>query len=179
MQSGATGSTDRFNSKKPVWNTFYKSKADFLQVNVKDFFLSVNPTFFSSSWEKSRELTKRSFRIPVWVRGLIAKRLDLILPDRQPGRPPYFVKQFADSFHAVPGAGFYKPLKQRPMIISMPAALCFSMPPNILRSSLAMIRISSEVVIVACFSAIFGNNCLFLKLNTKIWKLNYRTCSWS
>jgi hypothetical protein len=57
-----TGSTEGFNSKKPVWNTFYKSKADFLQVNVKDF--SALTPFFSSSWGKSREPMKKSFRIP-------------------------------------------------------------------------------------------------------------------
>ena len=29
--------------RKVLWNTFYKTKANFLEVNEKDFFLAVNP----------------------------------------------------------------------------------------------------------------------------------------
>ena len=38
-----TGSKESFNSKKPVWNSFYKTKANFIEVHEKDFFLDVNP----------------------------------------------------------------------------------------------------------------------------------------
>src|SRR6186713_1398513 len=36
------GNTDSFRSKKPWWNTFYKDKANFYEVNEKDFFLAIN-----------------------------------------------------------------------------------------------------------------------------------------
>ena len=36
-------SPDSFKSKRSLWNTFYKTPADFFMVNEKDFFLSVNP----------------------------------------------------------------------------------------------------------------------------------------
>ena len=37
-----TGSdTSDFYSKKNFWNTFYKTKANFLEVNEKDFFFVV------------------------------------------------------------------------------------------------------------------------------------------
>ena len=38
-----TGSQESFVSKHPIWNTIYKTKANFLGVNEKDFFLVVDP----------------------------------------------------------------------------------------------------------------------------------------
>ena len=37
--------TSDFYSKKRLWNTFYKTKANLFEVNEKDFFLVVNPVF--------------------------------------------------------------------------------------------------------------------------------------
>ncbi|HEY4155723.1 MAG TPA: hypothetical protein VGM24_09845, partial [Puia sp.] len=39
----ATGSKAGFESKHPLWNTIYKTKANFLEVNQRDFFLAINP----------------------------------------------------------------------------------------------------------------------------------------
>ena len=38
-----SGSQESFQSKHPIWNTIYKTKANFFEVNEKDFFLAVNP----------------------------------------------------------------------------------------------------------------------------------------
>src|SRR5215472_13128166 len=38
-----TGSKEDFKSKHPLWNTIYKTKSNFFEVNEKDFFLAVNP----------------------------------------------------------------------------------------------------------------------------------------
>jgi hypothetical protein len=38
-----TGSKESFNSKKSLWNTFYKTKSNLLEVNNKDLFLAINP----------------------------------------------------------------------------------------------------------------------------------------
>ena len=40
MGNGAKG---KFLSKKPILKTFYATKPNLLEVNVKDFFLAVNP----------------------------------------------------------------------------------------------------------------------------------------
>ena len=34
---------DSFVSKKPLWNSFYKDKANFIAVDEPDFFLALNP----------------------------------------------------------------------------------------------------------------------------------------
>ncbi len=38
-----SGSQESFASKHPLWNTIYKTKANFLGVNEKDFFLVIDP----------------------------------------------------------------------------------------------------------------------------------------
>ncbi|MEJ0080429.1 MAG: hypothetical protein WDM78_05620 [Puia sp.] len=38
-----TGSQESFKGKNPVFNSIYKTQANFLEVNEKDFFLAVNP----------------------------------------------------------------------------------------------------------------------------------------
>ena len=45
MNNSEWVTTDKssFASKKPIWNTFYKTKANFIEVDTKDFFLAVNP----------------------------------------------------------------------------------------------------------------------------------------
>lgn len=171
-----TGSTGGFNSKKPVWNTFYKTKADFLQVNVKDFFLSINPVFQfqlgkeSGTDEKIFQNTKGAR-----VRGLIAKKIgfDFYLTDNQE-RPPYFVKQFADSFHAVPGAGFYKAFKTTAYDYFDARGSVFFNATKYITIQFGYDKNFIGDGYRSLFLSDFGNNYLFLKLNTKIWKLNYQ-----
>ena len=38
-----TGPKESFSSKKSIWNTFYVTKPNLLEVNTKDFFLAINP----------------------------------------------------------------------------------------------------------------------------------------
>ncbi len=52
-----SGSQESFLSKHPIWNTIYKTQANFLEVNEKDFFLVINPVLqfqLSESDRKSR-----------------------------------------------------------------------------------------------------------------------------
>src|SRR5690606_19078769 len=41
----ATGDKSSFKSKKSLFNTFYTTKANFLEVDAPDFFLALNPVF--------------------------------------------------------------------------------------------------------------------------------------
>ena len=38
-----SGNQESFLSKHPIWNTIYKTQANFLEVNEKDFFLVIDP----------------------------------------------------------------------------------------------------------------------------------------
>jgi hypothetical protein len=171
-----TGSTASFISRKPVLKSFYKQKADFLQVAAKDFFLSVNPVVQfqlgkeSGTTEKIFQNTKGAR-----FRGLIAKKIgfDFYITDNQE-RPPYFVRNFEDSFRAVPGAGFYKSFKTTAYdYFDARGSMYF----NVTKYINVQFGYDKNFIgdgYRSFFLSDFSNNYLFLKLNTKIWKLNYQ-----
>jgi hypothetical protein len=175
-QEWVTGSKESFKSRKPWFKTFYKSKSDFALVDVKDFFLSVNPVFqFNLAKDSDSDETVFLNSKGARARGLIAKKIgfDFYLTDNQE-RPPMFVRNWEDSFRAVPGAGFYKSFKKtaydyfdaRGSIyfnVTKYINVQFGYDKNFIGNGYRSVYLSD-----------FANNYLFLKLNTRIWKLNYQ-----
>lgn len=170
-----TGDKTDFVSKKSVWNTFYKTKANFIEVNSPDFFLAVNPVFqFSLSKESNNNERVFQNTKGLTFRGLIAKRIGFsaYLTDNQE-RGPRFMQQRIDSFDAVPGAGFYKAFKSTATdyfdgrgSIHFNATkyldFQFGYDKNFIGNGYRSLFLSD-----------YGNSYLFLKINTRIWKLNY------
>ncbi|HEV3249621.1 MAG TPA: hypothetical protein VGZ71_01635, partial [Puia sp.] len=71
-----TGNQDSFKSKKPFLDAFYKTKANFFEVNEKDFFLAIDPVLQEQqSYETGNNervfLNSKGFT----MRGMIANRL--------------------------------------------------------------------------------------------------------
>lgn len=170
-----TGDKSGFASRKPFLNVFYKSKADFLQVDEKDFFLSVNPVIQQTQSLESGN-SQRVFLNSKGItgRGLIAGRVgfDFYLTDNQE-RPPLFVQDRENDFLSVPGAGFYKAFKTTAYdyfdargSIYFNAAKYFNIQfgydRNFFGDGYRSLILSD-----------FATNYLFLKINTRIWKLNY------
>ncbi|MBC7848833.1 MAG: hypothetical protein H7Y31_03815, partial [Chitinophagaceae bacterium] len=170
-----TGDRSSFQSKKPLWNTFYKTRANLVEVDQKDFFLALNPVFqFTGSKEADNEDFLFQNTKGISVRGLIAKRIgfSVYLTDNQE-RGPGFFQQRIDSFDAVPGAGFYKPFKTTATdyfdgrgSIHFNATkyldFQFGYDKNFIGNGYRSLFLSE-----------YGNSYLFLKINTRIWKLNY------
>ncbi len=74
-----------WKSKKPWSEAFYPTKGNFLEVNTKDFYLSVNPAINQQQSFESDNNDERLFvnSKGVIARGLIAKKNWLqLLPDR-------------------------------------------------------------------------------------------------
>lgn len=170
------GDTAGFTSKRPIWNTFYKTKANFLEVNEKDFFLAVNPVIQQQQSVESNNSDQRIFLNAkgIAVRGLIAKRLGFSawFTDNQE-RAPLFVQQRIIATDAVPGVGFYKDFKKTATdyidargSINFTAAkyldFQFGYDKNFIGNGYRSLFLSD-----------FGNSYLFLKVNTRIWKFNY------
>lgn len=170
-----SGDKTGFQSKKSVWNTFYKTKANLIEVNVPDFFLAVNPVF-QLSLSKEANNSERVFQNTkgLTFRGLIARRIGFsaYLTDNQE-RGPRFLQQRIDSFDAVPGAGFYKAFKNTATdyfdgrgSIHFNATkyldFQFGYDKNFIGNGYRSLFLSD-----------YGNSYLFLKINTRIWKLNY------
>ena len=171
-----TGDTSDFISKKSIWNTFYKTKANLLEVNVKDFFLAVNPVLQQQQSIESNNSNERIFLNSkgITVRGLIAKKLGFsaYITDNQE-RAPLFVQEKIIAFNAVPGNGFYKPFKRTATdyidargSINFTAAkyldFQFGYDKNFIGNGYRSLFLSD-----------YGNSYLFLKINTRIWKFNY------
>lgn len=170
------GDKSAFASKKSIWNTFYKTKANFIEVDEKDFFLAVNPVLQQQQSIESNNTDQRIFLNSkgVTIRGLIAKRIGFsaYLTDNQE-RPPLFVQDRINGYDAVPGAGFYKPFKKTGFdyfdargSINFTAAkyldFQFGYDKNFIGNGYRSLYLSD-----------FSNSYLFLKINTRIWKLNY------
>jgi hypothetical protein len=163
-------------SKKPALKKFYKTPANLYEVHVKDFDLAINPVLqFQFSKENNNRqslfLNSRGLRL----RGRIANKIgfDAYVTDNQE-RDPLYVQQYENAKRALPGAGFYKDFKltgydyfdARGTVtfnVTKYIDVAFGYDRNFIGNGQRSLFLSD-----------FGNNNLFLKLNTKIWKFNYQ-----
>jgi hypothetical protein len=171
------GNKDAFKSKKPLWNTIYPTKANFFEVNEKDFFLAVNPVLEEQQSVETGN-TERVFvnTKGLMFRGMIANGLGFssFITDNQERGPAFFQEKVSSSgYLAVPGAGYYKPFKTTAFdyfdargSINFNAwkyfEFQFGYDKNFIGNGYRSLFLSD-------YSAPY----LFLKVNTRIWKLNY------
>ncbi|HUQ66186.1 MAG TPA: hypothetical protein VM101_08530 [Flavitalea sp.] len=171
-----TGDKSSFSTRKSMWNTFYKTKANFFEVDQKDFFLAVNPVFqFQQSVEKENDERLFLNSRGVALRGMIARRVGFytyLVENLE--RAPGFVQDRTDSFRAIPGAGRFNDYKTTGWDysdarggITFNAAkyidFQFAYDKNFIGNGYRSLFLSD-----------FGSNYLFLKINTRIWKFNYQ-----
>lgn len=170
-----TGNKDSFVSRRPFLNAFYKDKANFYEVNEKDFFLAVNPAIQETqSYETGNKERVFLNSKGLTLRGMIAGKLGFsaYLTDNQE-RGPGFVMDRINQYEAVPGAGYYKDFKRTAVDYfdnraSIYFNACkyfdfqFGYDKNFIGNGYRSLFLSD-------FSAPY----LFLKINTRIWKLNY------
>jgi hypothetical protein len=170
-----SGSRADFQSKHPVWNTFYRTKANFFEVNDKDFFLVIDPVI-----QETQSLeTGNSQRVflnakGLTLRGMIAGKLGFssYLTDNQERGPQYFQDRVAE-FSAVPGAGYYKPFKRTAFdYFDNRASIYF----NLLKYFDIQFGYDKNFIgngYRSLFLSDYAAPYLFLKINTRIWRLNY------
>jgi hypothetical protein len=171
-----SGSKDSFQSRKPVWNTFYKDKANLYQVNEKDFFLAVNPVIQQvQSYETGNKARVFLNSKGLTLRGLIAGKLGFsaYLTDNQERGPGYVMDRIAQ-FQGVPGAGYYKVFKQTGVdYYDNRASIYF----NAWKYFDFQFGYDKNFIgngYRSLFLSDFGGSYLFLKFNLRIWKLNYQ-----
>jgi hypothetical protein len=175
--SGSKPYKPYFMSKKPVLNAFYKTKTNAIEVNNKDFFLAVNPMLNVQIGKESNNdqhlyLDTRG----ITVRGMIGHKVGFSssISDNQERGPAYFNSN-VNQYGAVPGVGFYKLFKinkgydyfdGRGYFTFSAAKFIdfqFGYDKNFIGNGYRSLFLSDN-----------GNSYLFLKINTKIWKLNYQ-----
>lgn len=170
-----SGDKSALVSKKPLWNTFYKTPANFIEVDNPDFFLSVNPVLQLQAMadNESDELIFLNTR-GIVARGLIAKRIGFqtYLTDNQE-RAPKFVQERITRYRAVPGNGFYKTFKTTG-VDYFDARGSFT----VNAAKYLDIQFGYDKQFIgngyrSLFLSEFPNNYLFLNLNLRVWRLNY------
>jgi hypothetical protein len=172
----AEGDRMKYASKKPIAKNFYRTPANLYEVHVKDFDLIVNPVFqytISKESDNSEHLFLNTRG--VYIRGKIANKIGFYsyITDNQE-RDPVYVKQWVTDRQAVPGHGLFKAFKGTgydyfeargyfTFNITKYIDVAFGYDRNFIGPGYRSMYLSD-----------FGTNNLFLKLNTRIWKLNYQ-----
>jgi hypothetical protein len=169
-------SANKFVSSRFFLKHFYRSPANLYEVNIKDFFLSVNPVFQYYVGKESNNdehifLNTRG----VALRGRIANKIgfDTYITDNQE-RDPLYVQQFVKARKAVPGAGFFKEFKGTGYdYFDARGSITF----NVTRYIDVQFGYDKNFIgngFRSLFLSDFSAPYLFLKLNTRIWKFNYQ-----
>jgi len=171
-----TGSKEDFKSKKPLFKSLYKTKANMLEVNNKDFFLALNPILqihqaIEPGYDEGIFLNTRG----VSVRGLIGRKVGFssFITENQE-RGPQFFQQRVDEFRAVPGVGFYKRFKNTGVdYFDARGYFTFN------AAKFIDFQVGYDKNFIgngyrSLFLSDWGNSYLFAKINTKIWKFNYQ-----
>jgi hypothetical protein len=181
---------ESFISKKPIFNTFYKTRANLLEINNPNFFLVVNPLLtYQQSFEKNNSQNIFYNSRGVALRGMIDSRIGfhIYFTENQERDPLYVQRYISDTTYtqlglssplvnlrAVPGAGFYKSFKKT-------AVDYFDVRGSITWNVAKFIDMQfgyDKNFIGAGFRSLFlsnfSNNATFLKINTRIWKFNYQ-----
>jgi hypothetical protein len=169
-------SQQQFQSKKPIWKHFYQNPVHLYEVNSKDFFLVIDPAIQYVQGKESNNsenifLNTRG----ISLRGYLAKKIAFYsyLSDNQE-RDPLYVQDYVQSHFAVPGEGFFQQFKQTGYdyfdargYINFNAAkyidITFGYDRNFIGDGYRSLFLSD-----------FSGPYLFLKLDTRIWKLHYQ-----
>jgi hypothetical protein len=162
------------DSKRTLMKVFYKKKSDFFHVNTKDFDLHINPVIYAQGgYEKDYGPVTLNTR-GVELRGMIDKKVGFytFFTDNQ-GLMPSYVNDFRTRYGVVPGEGYNKNFKTNGVdFISARGYINF----NATKHIAVQFGHDKNFIGNGYRSLILSDNSssyTFLKLNTKIWKLNY------
>ena len=160
---------------KPLLKVLYKKKSDFYHVNTKDFDLHVNPVLYlQGGYDKSAGSTYLNSR-GIEIRGMIDKKIGFytFFTDNQAIFPQY-VADYRNTYGVTPGEGFNKSTSNPRGVdfISARGYINFNVTKHIavqFGHDRNFIGNGYRSLILSDFAAPYT----FLKLNLKIWKLNY------
>src|SRR5450432_3308892 len=174
------GSQAAFQSKHPVWNAIYKTKANFFEVNEKDFFLAINPVLqFQLSKQTGNDEQVFLNTKGLTFRGRIADHVGFssYITDNQERGPDFFTERVkASGYPAVPGVGYFKQFKSSPTAFDYWDARG-SIDVDFWKYFTVQFGYDKNFIVDGyrtLFLSDYAAPYLFLKLNLRIWKLNYQ-----
>lgn len=171
-------------TKKPWFNTFYKTQADFFSVNTKDFFLSVNPVLSAQYMQEQVSVGGVSKNQNLFassrgaeIRGRIANRIGFYtyFTDNQE-QPNSYVAEWITKNQAVPGADYFQNNTGSKTYdyIQARGYIDFAIVKKYVTATMGYDKQFIGDGIRSLFQSDFAASSTFVKLNTKIWKLNYQ-----
>ncbi|WP_324672995.1 hypothetical protein [Hymenobacter sp. GOD-10R] len=165
-------------SQRPVLKNFYRNQSDLFHVATPDFTLRVNPVLLLQAG-RDNELSGLRYvnTRGIQVEGTIDQRLGFytFLADNQMAVPGY-VQRRIDRDRAVPHEGYWKPFKGKTDqydFFSARGYVTYAATKHInvqLGHDRNVIGNGYRSLILSDYSAPY----FFLKLNTRVWKLNYQ-----
>ena len=173
-----SGDRQSLLSKKPVLQHFYKNPANFFEHHGEDFFIAVNPLIqYRQSQERNGDASLTNFinQRGLSVKGHVGKKIGftMMAMDVQE-RGPAFFRNWVDSLKAVPGGNFYKIFKTN-AVDYIDARGSFSFQAHkYVGLQLGYDRQFIGSGYRSMFLSDFAGNHLFVKINTKFWKINYQ-----
>ncbi len=169
-------------TNRPPFGIFYRTPANFYEVDVKHFNLRVNPMFnFAFGKEQNDSETLFANERGIDIRGSIDEKVffQTNIIETQ-SRFPDYVTERVEQTRAIPGAGFFKNYSSTFWNVRQGYDY------NIANAFLT-INASKHIGVQfghgknfigngyrSLFLSDFGNFAFFLKLNTRIWKLHYQ-----
>lgn len=165
-------------SRKPVLKKFYREKAFLFSHQGEGLDLYVNPVFdFNGGYSLEKKLNQsiytnsRGFEI----RGAIGKKLGFYTYfSENQTRLPYYVDERADSTDALPGVGFLKNFGSNGYDYLLARGYITFAASKYIDFQFGHDRNFSGNGYRSLVLSDFAREYLFLKVNTKVWKLHYQ-----
>lgn len=170
------------DSKNPLFNTFYKKKSDLIHYNKGGNSFILNPIIYYQQMAEQGNTGQNLFfnSRGLEARGTLLKKVSFYtnFTDNQE-RGPLHHQNYITRNKAVPGANYYKTFKpEKPGLANDYLLATGYVDAELLKKTIHVTfghdRFHLGDGYRSLFLSDFGSNYLFLKLNTRIWKLNYQ-----
>lgn len=174
----AEESAGAFASKRPIFNTFYKTQPDFLYVNNDKLFLSLNPVISAIGIKEQNNPDNLLFTSSrgIEARGRVLDKIGFytFFTDNQE-QVPMHVGKWSDSFQALPGADYYKITGPNSYdYLQARGYIDFAVVKDHINVTFGYDKHFIGDGMRSLFLSDFNAGATFLRLNTKVWKLNYQ-----
>lgn len=174
----AEESAGAIRTKRPIFNTFYKTQPDLIYINNNQLFLSVNPVIsaigISEQGNPGGILFTSARGAEVRARLLNKIGVYTYFTDNQE-QVPMHAGNWVDSFSAIPGADYYKVTeKNKYDYLQARGYVDFAAVKDHINVTFGYDKNFIGDGMRSLFLSDFSAGATFLRLNTRVWKLNYQ-----
>lgn len=163
------------DSRKPIWNTFYRKKSDFYHVDLPEFDLHISPVLYAGlGHDTERGGTTYINTRGVELRSMIDKKVGIYayFTDNQSVLPAYVERMIAEN-PVVPHEGFWKKFKNNGVDFFQARGYIDVNVSKHIYVQLGHDRMFIGNGIRSLIWSDYAPPQLYLRANVKVWKINY------